>query len=138
LLEKLDKSFLHKELLVESIMTPLVLSDTIKDKRALGNIFMALHGQKKELDFEVGQIVECSREFYRNGACLPIGECVVTAVEPLRFDETIEVEFQYFNQKENLITERKYVYPSELRDIQGRIEADLSAYETTMGEPSSY
>jgi hypothetical protein len=99
LLEKIDKSFPHRELLVETIITPLILTGNDSDMIRLGNIMSAMFGHKAELDFVVGQVVECSEKVYKNNERVMIGRAVVLKVEPLKDRNHIQVEYTYLNNK---------------------------------------
>jgi hypothetical protein len=134
LLEKIGPEFPHRELLVESIITPLVVNGSSNDEKRLGLMLSAMFGHKNELDFSNGQRLYCTDSVYVKNDYKEIGFCTVLEVEPYRDDTQVKISFMKPGETKE---QTKWVRSSHLRNltteeddhIQAGIDAEISAME---------
>jgi hypothetical protein len=114
ILDKISPEFAHRELLVESIIAPLIINDNGSDRKRLGHVISALFGHEPKLDFEIGQEMYCKDNLYINGDYVEIGPCKVIEVAPFRDSNQVKIEFVR-PVKGN--TESKWVSTENLRNL---------------------
>lgn len=117
--------FPHVELLVESIIGSVLESGHI------GLIYNAMHGYKNELDFKVGQLLNCSEDIYshvRNAETeryeekrRPMGECIVKDINIYRRSDQVLVTFPYTNSKGESKEQERWVNKKNLKSVEGAI-----------------
>lgn len=99
LLSTMKEEFEHRDMLVEAIIGSALNSGTLL------YIYNALNGFGNEINFQVGQIVECTKNIYRNAPVpgvdnpwksqyVPIGTCEIVEIDLYRSDK-LRVHYCY-------------------------------------------
>jgi len=88
LVQVFDPAFKHIPLVANAIMGNLS-----KNPRTVGDLYHALLGFSNEIDFVVGDIVECNETYYYEGDYVPYGRCKVIDID-LYSDHKLRVEYE--------------------------------------------
>jgi hypothetical protein len=115
LLAAMNSEFKHKEIVVESTIG--VLLNTNK----LSHLYNALNGYTGEIDFKVGDMVDCNEKIYQYIATektdtqtkyeqqyLPIGQAIVEEIDIYR-DEKLKVSYRFLNSRGEMKEDTKWV-----------------------------
>lgn len=84
LLDNMKEDFKHKEIVVESIIGGAVSQQKLN---ILGDIYNALNGHTKTINFAVNDYVMCSYETYYDNKSQPIGNAVVIDIDVYKTDQ---------------------------------------------------
>jgi hypothetical protein len=113
-----DPNFAHAELLTESIIGSNLESGK------LGYVYNALNGFNNDIDFQVGQTVDCKESIYSwvpevdsststlkgtyRREYMPLGKATIVEINLYKSDKLL-VEYNTLNSKGDYITETKWV-----------------------------
>lgn len=111
LLSTMKEEFEHRDMLVEAIIGSALNS------RTMLYIYNALNGFGNEINFQVGQIVDCTKQIYRkidNGegewksGYAPIGACEIVDIDLYR-NEKLCVQYSYMQENGQMHTDTAFV-----------------------------
>jgi hypothetical protein len=122
LLSTFDANFAHRDMLTETLIA------TAMDKNTIGYLYNSLNGYTNDVDFEVGQTVECTENVYQykeveqpistdpnvvvpieyKEDLLPLGTCVITEINPYTKDK-LKVKAMVRNSKGELVEKNTWV-----------------------------
>ncbi len=100
--------FPHAEMLTETIIGCALNSDTIS------LIYNNLNGYTNDIDFEVGQMVNCSQEYatYEDKGTegapkfervfIPMGICEIVEIDTTKSKDKVKIEYTYCDSQGNL------------------------------------
>lgn len=93
--DNMNQEFKHKDIVVESIIGNLVSNNQM---RMVGDIYNALNGHTKTINFEIGDTIDCIHEVYYNGETQPIGNCTIIEIDVYK-DDQLHVQWMQSNSK---------------------------------------
>lgn len=121
--EQFKDTFLHADLLVESIITPMVVNNNGFDKARLGHVIGALFGRANTINIVEGAVVNCNETYYssKDDKQTQIGKATVIEVEAFRDFSQVRIEFDKTDRKGVVQRETSWV---ALRTLSDWIESE--------------
>jgi len=83
------EDFPHK-----AIVTEAIIGSGLSNK-GISHVYNALNGYPNELDFKVGQKINCTDTFYKGGENHTIGDAVIKEIDPYTSGNKIFVEHSH-------------------------------------------
>lgn len=118
LLDALNPQFEHKRELIDAII------ESLEDCNKLQYLYMGLRGQRPTVSVNIFDKLEVSTSVWKGDSFQPIGECIVTDVNPYGVYR-VQVEFQNVDHMGKEITETRWISESDIVKNISSLEAIL-------------